>query len=151
MKLTPKRMKLLLNLYGPYLGAGVRVTHVAPDWREIRVILKPKWYNRNAVGTHFGGSLYAMVDPHLMLLLMQLLGKGYVVWDKSAAIEFVRPGRGTVSATIRISDEDLDRIHDKTATGEKYLAAFTVHVTDVQGQPVADVQKVLYVRKKRNP
>ena len=79
MRWTPRRMRWRLNLYPPYLGAGVRCTHVADDWRELRVEMKLRWFNRNAVGTHFGGSPYSMVDPHLMLLLMQLLGPEYTV------------------------------------------------------------------------
>ncbi len=74
MKWTPRRLKLVLRLYPPYLGAGVNVTRIDPDWHELHVSMKLRWYNRNAVGTHFGGSLYSMVDPHLMLLLMGLLG-----------------------------------------------------------------------------
>ena len=89
MNFTPKQLKRILNLYPPYLGAGVRVTYIREDWKELHVSMSLRWFNRNAVGTHFGGSLYSMVDPHLMLLLMQLLGKEYLVWDKAANIEFV--------------------------------------------------------------
>jgi len=74
MNYTPKRLKRILYLYPPYLGAGVKVTQISQDWTELRVSMSLHWYNRNTVGTHFGGSLYSMVDPHLMLLLMQLLG-----------------------------------------------------------------------------
>ncbi len=148
---TPRRLKFVLNLYGPYLGAGVRVTHISPDWRELHVSMKLRWYNRNAVGTHFGGSLYSMVDPHLMLLLMQLLGREYVVWDKAAQIEFRKPGQGTVSARIAISDADLARIREATADGEPLRPIFEVSITDAGGEIVAQVSKVLYVRRKENP
>ncbi len=87
MKWTPRRLKFALNVYPPYLGAGVSITKVDRDWRELKVSMKLRWYNRNAVGSHFGGSLYSMVDPHLMLLLMKLLGEDYVVWDKAASID----------------------------------------------------------------
>jgi len=93
MKFTPNSLKQLLNIYPPYLGAGVRVTYISKDWRELHVSMSMHWFNRNAVGTHFEGSLYAMVDPHLMLLLMKLLGKDYWVWDKSATIEFIKASK----------------------------------------------------------
>lgn len=149
MKLTPQRFRRLLNLYVPYLGAGVHVTHIAQDWREVRVEMKLRWYNRNAVGTHFGGSLYAMVDPHLMLMLLQLLGKDYVVWDKSATIDFVSPGKGTVASTLKITEADLATIREKTANGEKYLHEFDVQVLDSAGKLVTQIQKVLYIRQKK--
>jgi acyl-coenzyme A thioesterase PaaI-like protein len=148
MKITPKKLKRILNLYPPYLGAGVRVTYIRDDWKEIRVSMKLRWYNRNAVGTHFGGSLYSMVDPHLMLLLMQLLGEEYTVWDRSAEIEFVRASRKSVTSIISISDESLELIKRNTASGEKYLAKFIVKIRDEDDGLVARVKKTVYVRKK---
>lgn len=148
MKLTPKKLKRMLNLYPPYLGAGVKTTHVGENWKEIRVSMKLRWYNRNAVGTHFGGSLYSMVDPHLMLLLMQLLGEEYTVWDRSAEIEFVRASRKSVTSIISISDESLELIKRNTASGEKYLAKFIVKIRDEDDGLVARVKKTVYVRKK---
>ncbi|HEY6008821.1 MAG TPA: DUF4442 domain-containing protein [Geobacteraceae bacterium] len=147
-QLTPRLARFVLNIFAPYVGAGVRVTHVRADWREMRVAMRLRWYNRNAVGTHFGGSLYSMTDPHLMLMLMQLLGREYVVWDKVAAIDFVKPGRGTVSATFTLGEDELALIRERTADGDKYLPEFTVRVVDEQGDLVALVTKVLYVRKK---
>lgn len=150
MNWTPGLVKLVLRFYGPYFGAGVRITHISPDWRELRVEMKLRWYNRNIMGTQFGGSLYSMIDPHLMLLLMQLLGKEYTVWDKGAEIEFVRPGRGTVTSTIIISDAELDEIKTNTAAGQKYLPEFNLTIVDDGGMVVAKVKKILYVRRSMN-
>ncbi|UDL06165.1 DUF4442 domain-containing protein [Marinobacter sp. CA1] len=145
---TPKSLKRLLNIYPPYLGAGVRIEHVGDDWRELHVSMALRWFNRNSVNTHFGGSLYSMVDPHLMLMLMPLLGKGYLVWDKAADIEFVKACRTKVTSVIRISDEDLETIRQKTAGGEKYLPEFQVEIRDEVGDLVAKVKKTLYVKRK---
>ena len=150
MKITPRLLRFILNLYGPYLGAGVHITHISNDWRELRVSMKLHWYNRNAVGTHFGGSLYSMVDPHFMLLLMKLLGKTYIVWDKSANIDFIRPVNGPVHAVIQISKEEEMRIKERVKSAEKYLPEFEVQIHDDEGKPVALVKKVLYVRKKNS-
>jgi acyl-coenzyme A thioesterase PaaI-like protein len=148
MKWTPRLTRFFLRFYGPYFGAGVRITHISPDWRELRVEMKLRWYNRNIMGTQFGGSLYSMIDPHLMLLLMQLLGKEYIIWDKGAEIDFVRPGRGTVSSTITISDAELEDIRNNTANGQKYLPEFNLKILDDDGAIVAKVKKILYVRRK---
>lgn len=145
---SPSGIRKIINVYGPYLGAGVRVTHIADDYRSASVEMKLNWYNTNYVGTHFGGSLYSMVDPMYMLLLMNRLGKDYVVWDKSASIEFVRPGRGTVSAHFEVTDARLEEIIQATADGKKYLPEWDVNITDEQGELVAKVRKVLYVRRK---
>jgi acyl-coenzyme A thioesterase PaaI-like protein len=147
-KWTPRRLKLALNLYPPYLGAGIRVTGIRPDWSELRVRMKLRWYNRNAVGTHFGGSLYSMVDPHLMLLLMQRLGGDYFVWDQAAHIEFSRPGTGTVAARLAVSEDELELIREKTAAGRPFRPTFAVEIHDERGDTVATVTKTLYVKRK---
>ena len=149
MKWTPRRLRFVLNLYPPYLGAGIKVTHIGADWREIHVAMKLRWYNRNMVGTHFGGSLYAMAEPHLMLMLLQLLGKDYVVWDKSAGIEFVAPGRGTVRSVIKITDQELQAIRANTADGDSYLPEFNLQIVDEDDRIVARLNKTVYVRKKQ--
>jgi acyl-coenzyme A thioesterase PaaI-like protein len=136
-----------VNLYPPFLGAGIRAHHI--DEGTIRVELKMSALNRNLVGTHFGGSLYAMCDPWFMLILMRLLGRDYIVWDKAASIQFLRPGRGTVTATFYIPQERVEEIRLAADMGEKIEPTFTVDVLDAQGKTVAHVEKLLYVRKKK--
>ncbi|MDD1012439.1 DUF4442 domain-containing protein [Pseudomonas rubra] len=143
-----RRLRWLLNIYPPYLGAGIRVLSISPDLRHIRVRMGLGWFNRNYVGTQFGGSLYSMVDPFYMLMLMELLGREYIVWDKAAAIDFVSPGKGPVFADLRIDDALLDDIRQHTAGGKKYLPRLQVDVRDAAGELVARVDKTLYVRLK---
>ena len=150
MKLTPKLLKRILNLYPPYLGAGVKVTYISEDWKELHVSMSLRWFNRNAVGTHFGGSLYSMIDPHLMLLLMQLLGKEYLVWDKSADIEFVKASKKKVTSVLKVSNEDLEIIRRSTINGEKYFSNFIVEIRDEDDDLVAKVKKTIYVRRKKH-
>ena len=149
MNLSPKLFRRIINLYPPYLGAGVKIEYVSEDWRELRVSMTLRWYNRNAVGTHFGGSLYSMIDPHLMLLLIQLLGKEYLVWDRSASIEFIKASKKKVTSILKISDEDLEKIKRHTKNGEKYFATFPVEIRDTDNDVVAVVEKEIYIRKKR--
>ncbi|GAC1031583.1 hotdog fold domain-containing protein [Pseudomonas sp. No.21] len=141
-------LRWALNIYPPYLGAGVRVRQISADFRLVRVKLALGWYNRNYVGTQFGGSLYSMTDPFFMLMLMNLLGRDYIVWDKAASIDFVSPGKGPVYAEFRIDDALLARIRQHTADGEKYLPELHVDVHDGDGTLVARVHKTLYVRLK---
>jgi hypothetical protein len=145
---NPRTLRFIMNLWPPYLGAGIRVRHISDDWRSAKVTLGLHWYNRNYVNTHFGGNLFSMTDPFFMLLLIHALGKGYRVWDKSAAIDFIAPARGTVTARFVVDDGVLDRIREKTRTGEKHFEKLTVAVEDSRGRPVARVVKTLYIRKK---
>lgn len=136
-----------INGYGPYTGANIEVMHVAEDASEVRVSMPLTEANANLVGTQFGGSLYSMVDPHLLILLMQRLGPGYVVWDKSATIDFLRPGTTTVHATIRVTEPELATIRERTAEGKPYLPEWTLEVLDDEDKPIARIKKTLWVRR----
>jgi acyl-coenzyme A thioesterase PaaI-like protein len=144
---SAKGIRQLINIYGPYFGAGVKVTYINKDFRQAKVSLPLRWYNRNYVGVHFGGSLYSMIDPFYMLL-MNNLGKEYIVWDKSATIEFIKPGKGTVPANFLVSDEMLAEIKQKTANGEKFLPTYPVSIIDDGGEIIAKANKTLYIRRK---
>ncbi len=146
---NPEAVQARLRTYGPYEGAGIRVTHIAEDASEVRVEMPLTERNVNYVGTHFGGSLYSMVDQHLMLLMIRRLGPDYVVWDKEANIDFLKPGVGTVRATIRITDEEVEAIRSATANGDKHLPQWTLAILDEQDEVVATVLKTLYVRRRR--
>ena len=141
-------LKLGLNLYPPYIGAGVTVAHIAEDWSLMTVKLTLRWYNRNYVGTHFGGNLFTMTDPFYMLMLMHRLGPAYKVWDQKAEITFVKPGKGTVVANMTVAEEQLEAIRAATVNGAKHFAEFDIDIVDEDGDVVATVHKTLYVREK---
>lgn len=147
MAMNAQQLKRLFSWYGPFLGAGVKIERIDDNWRYCKVAMRLRWYNRNAVDVHFGGSLYSMVDPHYMLLLMKCLGPEYTVWDKAASIEFVRPGKGYVYAEFKITDEILDDIKQHTANGEKYLPTLPVEIKGEDGKVVCRVEKTLYIRR----
>ena len=141
-------MRRLFNIWPVFRGAGIRVTEIAPDFTAVTVELRMKLLNRNYVGTHFGGSLFAMADPFFMIMMMKRLGPGYVVWDKAGAVRFLRPARGTVTARFRLPDEEVARAKEMTASGAKYEPVFRVDIVDADGAVVADVEKTLHIRRK---
>lgn len=148
--MSPTLQRLMLrfiNIYPPLLGAGIRVKW-SRDRKAVDVEMKLRLWNRNYVGTHYGGSLYSMTDPFYMLMLMDNLGRDYVVWDKAASIRFRKPGKGRVKAEFRLSDEQLDDIRSKLTTQEKYEPEFIIQVKDESGEVVAEVQKVLHIRRR---
>ena len=139
-----------INLWPPFLFTGIHVTRITPDYRQIDVELRLRPWNRNYVGTHFGGSLFAMTDPFWMLLAMQALGRDYIVWDRAGEIEFLKPGRGTVRAEFRLTDEHVSDVLEQTAAGEKALIWFETDVVGQDGTVIAKVKKQVYARRKRD-
>ncbi len=142
-------VRFLMNRYAPLRGAGIHITKIDPDFKRVVVELPLTKKNRNVMGTSFGGSLYAMADPFFMLMLMRLLGKQHHVWDQQASIDFISPGKGRVTGTYVISDEQLNSIKAQAASGEKVLYTFHADIVHDDGSIVAKISKVLYVRLKK--
>ncbi|RLD52109.1 MAG: tetrameric acyl-CoA thioesterase [Bacteroidetes bacterium] len=137
-----------VSLYPPYLGAGIKLKNVNKDFTRFEVQMKMHWYNRNIFGTHFGGSLYAMSDPFFVFIIMNFLGKEYIVWDKSANIKFVKPGKGTVNVVFEISKDKLEELKNDVDEKGKNTYFFKTEITNSDNEVVARIEKEIYVKKK---
>ncbi len=151
IKIGPRGFRWFMNCWPPFLLSRVHVQRISPDWREVDVRMKLWFGNKNYVGSHFGGGLFLMIDSFYMVMLINLLGPGYLVWDKAATIRFLAPGRGTVYAKFRISEAMLADIAERTAGGDKYEPVYSVDIVDGAGQLIASVDKTLYIRRKKPP
>lgn len=144
--IASRLLRWKFNLVPAYRGTGARLTYVADDFREVRVRLPLSWRTRNVVGTIFGGSLYGAVDPVYMIMLIRLLGRDFVVWDKAASIRFRKPGRGTLYATFRIEEDELRAIREATVNGP-VDRLYSVDLVDMEGTVHASVTKTIYIRR----
>ncbi len=143
-----RRMRWGFNLFPAYRGTGARITYIASDYQEIRVRLPLSWRTRNYVGTIFGGSLYGAVDPIYMIMLIKILGPEYVVWDKSATIRFLRPGRSTLFARFVIEEEEIATIRGLAAESPSIDRVYRVDLADSQGVVHASIEKTVYIRRR---
>lgn len=152
-ELRARLWRVGFNLFPAFCGTGARVEYVEPAMREVRVRLPLGWRTRNLVGTTFGGSMYAAVDPFYALMLMQNLGPEYIVWDKAAAIRYRRPGRTTLYAVFKLGEEELRGIREKISAGGtgrrgSVDRVYPVELKDAAGEVHAVIDKTLYVRLK---
>ncbi len=147
--LTPHLLKLRLNTYTPYIGAGIKIDHISLDQGLCVVSMGLTPLNKNIVGTQFGGSLYSMVDPFYMLMLMHQLGSNYVVWDKSSHIDFIAPGNSRVTARMKIPSTEVITIQELAKDGEAVFREYKVDIVDDQQKLIATVTKTLYIRLRK--
>lgn len=131
--------------FGPYSGANISIRQIDRYTVESSMTLVES--NTNYVGTHFGGSLYSMCDPFFMFLLMHNLGEGYIVWDKAATIDFLKPGTGTVTARFQISEAEVKNLRSELEKTKKLDRIYVCEVKDESGDVVARISKTLYVRR----
>lgn len=147
--LTPHLFKLRINTYPPYVGAGIKVDHIDLDQGLCVSSLNLTALNKNAVGTQFGGSLYAMVDPFYMLILMHQLGSSYVVWDKNAQIEFIKPANGRVTAKMKVPSSELTLIQELAKNGDPVFREYETDIVDDKQHVIATVKKTVYIRLRK--
>ncbi len=143
----PRAFRHVLNFFPAFRGTGAWVTFIADDWSEMRVKVPLSWRTRNYVGTIFGGSLYAGLDPHFMFMLMHRLGPDYLVWDKAAAIRFRRPGRGALTAVCRMPDEEIAEVKRLLTSQEKVDRTYSVDLVADDGTVCATIEKTVNIRK----
>jgi len=136
------------NWFPAYRSTGARIEYIASDWQEVRIRLPLNWHTRNYVGTIFGGSMYSAVDPIYMVMLIKLLGPGYEVWDKAANIRFRQPGRSTLTATFRISTDELALIRNTVKEAGRKEHQFTVDLLDEHNQVCFSCEKLLSIRAR---
>lgn len=144
-----RMFRLGFNWWPCYRGTGGRVTYIAHDWHEVRIKLPLNWRTRNYVGTTFGGSLYGCVDPFYMLMWIHILGPEYNVWDKAAAIRFRKPGRGTLFATFRIDEEEIQGVRAALEQPNPIDRIYQVPLADADGVVHASIEKTIYMRRKK--
>lgn len=146
MKLTT--VLKVMRFWPPFLGAGISVRRFNKELTEIDVQMRLRFWNQNYVGTHFGGSLYTMTDPFYMLMLLHALGKRYIVWDKSASIVYKKPAKGMVFARFVLLSEQVESIKASLTDTPKTDREFIIQIKDCDDQLVAEVRKILHIRKK---
>lgn len=144
-----RRKFKLISWYPPLLGAGIKVHKMSEDFMRFEIDMKLTWWNKNLFGTHFGGSLYAMCDPFFCFIVTEFLGRDFIVWDKAAKIEFVKPGKGRVRAIFEIEPERLAWIKQQSEEQEKFTFWLPAEVKHLDGSIVARVEKEIYVRRKK--
>jgi acyl-coenzyme A thioesterase PaaI-like protein len=135
-------------VFACYRGTGGRPSFIAEDWSEVRLSLPLSWRTRNYVGTIFGGSIYSAVDPIYMLMLIHRLGKDYIVWDKSASIQFKKPGRESFHARFIVDDEELAAIRAALETQRSIDRTYSIELKDAAGNVCATVEKLIYIRRR---
>jgi len=145
----PRGARFVLNyLWPPWWFTGIKITSINADFTQIKVRMSLRFYNRNYVGTHFGGNLFAMTDPFYMLMLLKNLGGDFIVWDKAAQIKFVAPGRSCVYASFNLEQSTLETLRNDIAQTNPLHMTFPISVVDASGKLIATIEKQIYIRKK---
>lgn len=139
--------RTLFNLYPAFFATGARLTYFDGEFRELHVALPLSWRTRNYVGTIFGGSMFAGLEPLYRVMLIERLGPNYTVEDRCGAIRFRRPARTTLYARFRLDDGQLFAIRSDADTHGSTERLFTADLVDDRGVVHATVEKTIVIAR----
>lgn len=141
--------RIIFNYFPAFWSTGAKVTYLAADYKEIRLKLPLSWRTRNYVGTIFGGSMFASTDVLYFLLVLNNLGKNYIVWDKASCIRFKNPGKGTLYTKAVLSDEEIEIIKTELLNTDKIDRVYFLDLIDETGDICASIEKTIHIQNKQ--
>ncbi len=144
-----KLFKFGFNVAPMYRRSSARVVFVSDDLMCVKIKLPLNYRNMNYVGSIFGGSLFASVDPIPMVQLINILDSEYVVWDKSAEIRFKAPARETLYAEFAYTQTEIDEIKRQVAENDETEIVKSTVLTNEDGSKIfCQVDKTIYIASK---
>ncbi|MEQ6168414.1 DUF4442 domain-containing protein [Ekhidna sp. MALMAid0563] len=141
--------KLFFNLSPMYRRTTGRVVKVERDFSSVEVKIPLSYKNKNYVGTIFGGSLFAATDPIYMVQLIQILGKDYVVWDKSSMVKFKRPANSDAFAAFAFTEDEISKLKADISEKKEVDLIKPVLLKSKDGKLFCEIEKVIYVADKQ--
>ncbi len=132
-----------------YKRSTGKIQYVSDDLMDVRIKLPLSYKNRNYVNSIFGGSMFSAVDPIPMVQLINIIGKDYIVWDKSAAIKFRRPAREDAFAVFSYTKDEIDAIKSTLYSQDEMEIIKTTHLTNKdQTEIFCTIDKTIYIANK---
>lgn len=137
------------NLSPMYRRSTGRIIYTSEDLHQVTIRIKLSWKNKNYVNSIFGGSMFSAVDPIPMVQLINILGEDYVVWDKRAGVQFLRPAKEHLYADFTYSEQDIATIKEQVSTQKEIEWKLTTQLTNkAQDKVFCEIEKTLYVADK---
>ena len=136
------------NFWPPFVGAGIVITRISPDFRQVEAKLKKRPWTANYFGTQYGGSIFSLTDPFYPVMLFMYANNRWVIWDKAAAVRYLKPGRTDLTATFILDDDTIHHVETTLAKAGKMELTKTIQIKDKEGDVVAEIDRVIYIRDK---
>ncbi|MBO6605454.1 PaaI family thioesterase [Psychroserpens sp.] len=131
-----------------YRRTTAKIIEVSEDLHKVVITLKLNWKNRNYAGSIFGGSMLSATDPIYMIMLIQILGNDYVVWDKAVEATYRRPAKDQIFGKFEFSKDEISKLKEDVLTYKEVTLEKTMHLVDKNDKVVASFNKTLYIADK---
>ncbi|KAA8478520.1 uncharacterized protein DUF4442 [Arcticibacter tournemirensis] len=150
MLVSERTLKWAMRFYPPLLFQRIWVERFQRDFRGVDVKIARSILNLNYNRSIFGGTIYAAADPFYAVLFHQILQKrGYKVqvWQKSAEIDYVKPGMSSLYFSARLDDAEISEACSSLDSDGKFVKSYTIEIKNKAGELCATVESTVYIRK----
>ena len=137
--------KYFFNISPLYIRTTGNIKYVSDDVHKIIVEIPLTYNNRNYSGTMFGGSILSATDPIYMLQLIHILGTNYIVWDKSAYVDYIRPINKKAIAVFEFQKEEIEKIKEMVKNDKEIVIKKQMNITNSEGQIFCYLEKKIYI------
>lgn len=143
-------MRVGFNFHPAFRGTGGRVAYISPDLTHVRVRLPMARRTRNFVGSLYGGSLFAVTDGVHVAMLLTLMERNVIIWDKAASIRYRRPAYTTLYADFRLAADELEQIEQELDAQHETSRRYTIELKDDLGNIYTVVERMVYIADKHH-
>lgn len=150
-KLSPMRLRWLMNMYPPLFFNGIRCIFVSEDYLSIRVRIWKNIFNTNFHGSIFGGTILCAVDPFFGVQFWQILnhiGEKTVVVVMAVEAQLKKPAMSSLILEFKLTDTDVLECKEALSARGKFVKSYPVEAKDNWGNVCAIAQVVVHIKRK---
>ena len=153
IQLSPKMVRLILNLFPPLLFNRISIQSMSENFMEIKVRVRHSWMNKNFQRTIFGGTIFSAIDPYFPSMYWHVFSRKKIpieVWLKSAEINYKHPAKTDLSLVFTLKEEDIQTALKGLKKDGRFEVWHAVEAVDKNGTICAEAKVLVYLKNYKN-
>ncbi|MES2837995.1 MAG: DUF4442 domain-containing protein [Bacteroidota bacterium] len=142
--------KWIMNLYPPLLFNRVVTKRISKDFKEVDVVIKKSWINKNLQGSIFGGTLFSAADPFYAMMYWNIFAHRKVkmeAWVRHIEGDYSKPSNTNMYLQFRITDAEILEAEQSVERDGKFKKFHTIELKNEQGEVCVSFKILVIIRK----
>lgn len=146
--LTPREFKLM-NFWIPFFFNRIKIKNVSNDFKNVDVLLKHTFWNRNPNKSLWGGAIFSAVDPFFPIMLKQILLKDNIetiFLTKSAHVEYLKESKTNILFSFKITNQEITNVKNIINNENRYDGWHEVYGIDENNKKCIKAKIQVYLK-----
>lgn len=142
--------KWIMNLYPPLLFNRVITKRISSDFKEVDVVIKKSWLNKNLQGSIFGGTLFSAADPFYAMMYWNIFAHRKLkmeAWVRHIDGDYKKPSNTKMFLNFRITDAEILEAEESVAKEGRFKKFHTIDVKNEQGEVCVTFTILIIIKK----